>query len=369
MIDRLTNDIHIYEQVCLNVRDIQELRLIQLPSTLHESHSKLRAIDPCLVDIRLSSSDEYETKSNSSNYDPPSCEPISHQKRDESLRSNRNSSFLSTNSNESSSSFLSGDKFADESNDESIGKQIEKFSQLTTATATKAETAATDCSSKPATLLAKKVLPKKIERHTDTSLNLAKNINNNLRQTTPINHSANDQLTRTNHSVPKKESTVDGNRRLSPMRVTITSNLNPNAAPFYTKEPKLSTIPTKSFTFYERVRFRPRLPTVTSPNLLQSLAYRMNPMDNNHRQQRQNYHYSHQRFVPPRQPILKNNLKQIDATRIKTERIGTLSPPVARFRIRPSSTSDKQVYQRHQQQHKYRMQNNLPPTGEFNFIY
>ncbi|CAF4065112.1 unnamed protein product [Rotaria magnacalcarata] len=96
MIDHLTNDIHIYEQVCLTVRDIQELRLIELPSTFHESKVKLRAIDPCLVDIRLSTSDEYETKSSTSSNDHPLRAPIGRQTRGESFGSNGDSAIISS---------------------------------------------------------------------------------------------------------------------------------------------------------------------------------------------------------------------------------------------------------------------------------
>jgi len=155
MIDHLTNDIHTYEQVCLNLCDIQELKLIQLPSTFHESKSKLRSIDPCLVDIRLSPSDEYETRSNGSGNEYQQRAPIARQKRDDSFGSNGSIALVSSSSNESSSSvgFRSVEKLADESNDESIDEQIEKFNQLTTTITT--------VNPKPVTLLAKKVLPKK----------------------------------------------------------------------------------------------------------------------------------------------------------------------------------------------------------------
>ncbi|CAF4737483.1 unnamed protein product, partial [Rotaria socialis] len=42
MIDHLTNDMRIYDEVCLNIRDVQELKLIRLPATFHESKAKLR---------------------------------------------------------------------------------------------------------------------------------------------------------------------------------------------------------------------------------------------------------------------------------------------------------------------------------------
>ena len=93
----------------------------------------------------------------------------------ESIGSTGDSVLISSSSNESSPSFglRSGEKFADESNDESIDEQIEKFSQLTT----------TNFSSKPVTLLAKKVLPKKIERRTDVPSTSSVNTHNSLRQT------------------------------------------------------------------------------------------------------------------------------------------------------------------------------------------
>jgi hypothetical protein len=68
MINHLINDMHIYDEVCLNVRDIQELKLLQLPATFHQSKVKLRAIDPCLVDIRLSQSDPFDTMSTTNNH-------------------------------------------------------------------------------------------------------------------------------------------------------------------------------------------------------------------------------------------------------------------------------------------------------------
>ncbi len=162
MIDHLTNDMHIYEQVCLNVRDIQELKLIRLPSTFHESKVKLYAIDPCLVDIRLSPSDENERMSNESiNSDQiPLPSPIGRRSRGESLDSIGCGALISSSSNESSPS---SDYRSYENHDKSFDEQINRFSRLsTTTTTTNAPSTAT---SKPVTLLAKKILPKKIERN------------------------------------------------------------------------------------------------------------------------------------------------------------------------------------------------------------
>ena len=180
MIDHLTNDIHTYEQVCLNVRDIEELRLIQLPPTFHESKAKLRAIDPCLVDIRLSLSDEYETRSNGSNTEQSNRAPIARQKRGQSFGSNGESALISSSSNESSSSFgpRSDEKFTRENSEESMEKHVEKFRQLSIK----------NSNSKPPTLLAKKVLPKKIERRTDAP---AINTNTHIRPSLSDNRETN----------------------------------------------------------------------------------------------------------------------------------------------------------------------------------
>ena len=157
MIDHLTNDMYVYDEVCLNVRDIRELKLVRLPTTFQESKIKLHhAIDPCLIDIRLSN----EPTSSSS-----SSVPIVHRSRDNNNR--------------------------------------------------------IEATTKPVTLLAKKVLPKKIER--------------NQQQ-----------------------------RKTSPIRITITSKLNPNATPFYGRQQTTQTIPNRSY----------------------------------------------QRFVPPRQMAIKKNFQQ-----------------------------------------------------------
>lgn len=355
MIDHLTNDIRTYEQVCLNVHDIQELRLIQLPSTFHESKAKLRAIDPCLVDIRLSPSDEYETQSNRSKHDHPPRAPIARQRRGESFGSNGGSALISSSSNESSSSFglHSGEKFADESNDESIDEQIEKFSQLRT----------TNANSVPVTLLAKKVLPKKIERRTDVP---SINPNNNIRTTFSDNRETIYPSARVNNqNTLKKGVVINQHRKISPIRVTITSNLNPNAVPFFTQSRNLPATQNPSFTFYERSRFRPRLQTVVSPDRSQSLPYGINAINyhhhnnNYHQQQQQNQHITHQRFVPPRQMA---NKKNFIPTNIRPTRPPPPQPqPMMKYRIQPSTTFDKRSYphsQQQQQQNKPKPSNN-----------
>jgi hypothetical protein len=213
MIDHLTNDMHIYDQVCLNVRDIQELKLIRLPSTFRESKAKLHAIDPCLVDIRLSPSDEHERMPNRS-------APISRRSRGESIGSNGDSVLISSSSNESSSSFCSRPphEFHDE--------QIKKFSRLST----------TNVPSKPVTLLAKKVLPKKIGR-------------NNSRSSFQENGQRNFNSPQTNNSSNTSKKPSDDFRKTSPIRVTITSNLNPNATPFYVQQRPIPTNRNSSLTF------------------------------------------------------------------------------------------------------------------------
>jgi hypothetical protein len=316
MIDHLTNDMHIYEQVCLNVRDIQELKLIRLPSTFHESKAKLYAIDPCLVDIRLSPSDEFERMSNKSinNDQSPLPPPIARRSRDESLGSNGSSGALILSSSNESSSSLNYDK--------SIDEEIDKFNQLsinTTPTIT----------SKPVTLLAKKVLPKKIERSNRQTLFPQNNFHS-----TQINHQSNTLI---------KKTTLNNQRKSSPIRVTITSNLNPDAKPFYAQQSRNQN---SSLTFYERKRFQPRLQTVASPDRLQSI----NP--NIHQQQ--NHHRSHQRFVPPRQMAIKKNfnIQQQSSTTTTTN-----------HRNYSSSFSDKRSYPQQQQQSKHKSASNEQITS------
>jgi hypothetical protein len=266
MIDHLTNDMHIYEQVCLNVRDIQELKLIRLPSTFHESKVKLYAIDPCLVDIRLSPSDEHERMSNESinNDQFPPPPPIGRRSRGESLDSIGCGALISSSSNESSPP-LGYRSY--ENHDKSFDEQINRFNRLSTTNAPSIAT------SKPVTLLAKKVLPKKIER-------------NNIRPLFPQNQF---------DSNTSKKSSLDNHRKVSPIRVTITSNLNPNAIPFYAQQSSTPTNQNSSLTFYERKRFQP----VGLPDRSQSI--------NSDVHQQQNPHRSHQRFIPPRQMAIKKN--------------------------------------------------------------
>ncbi|CAF4728158.1 unnamed protein product [Rotaria sp. Silwood1] len=357
MIDHLTNDIHIYEQVCLNVRDIQELKLIELPSTFHESKAKLRAIDPCLVDIRLSSSDEYETRSNGSNPDHPPRAPIARQSRGESFGSNGDSALISSDSNDSSASFhfRPNEKFPDESNDESLDEQIHQLSQLITTT---------NINSKPVTLLAKKVLPKKIDRRSDIQSTSSINTNNNVRQIILDNHEIIDtSIPINNHNTLKKESTVNDNRISSPIRVTITSQLNPNATPFFTQQRHTPGIQNSSFTFYERPRFRPRLQPVTSPDRSQSLPYGINAIDNNNnhhhhqqQQQQQNYNHSNQRYVSQRQLTGKKNYTQTNPPRTTKTRPIRTPPPTAKYRIHASTCMDKRFFS--QPQYKDKTQNN-----------
>lgn len=295
MIDHLTNDMHIYEQVCLNVRDIQELKLIRLPSTFHESKAKLRAIDPCLVDIRLSPSDEHERISNES---PPS--PIARRSRGESLGSNGDGALISSSSNESTSSlgYRPDEKFTNESFEESLDKQMNRFTRLSTTNAN---------TSKPVTLLAKKVLPKKIER-------------NHFRPLFPQNNFHSTQI---NPSNTLKKPTLDTRRKISPIRVTITSKLNPNATPFYAQPRPILTTPNSSFTFYERNRFQPRFQPVIVPDRSQSINSSLHQQPNPPR--------PHQRFIPPRQMAIKKNFH-------------IQQPTTPNRQIYSSSFSDKRYY-------------------------
>ena len=275
MIDHLTNDMHVYEQVCLNVRDIQELKLIRLPSTFHESKAKLRAIDPCLLDIRLSPSDEHERKSDES----PPPPPIARRSRGESLGSNGGSALISSSSNESSLSF-------DHQSNGSIDEQINRFSRISMNN---------NLPVKPATLLAKKILPKKIERN---------------------NHYDSNQS-----NTQQKKPTVDHRRKASPIRVTITSKLNPNATPFFAQQ--RSSIPNQNstFTFYDRTCFQPRLQPVTSPDHSQPHA------------QQTNHHRSHQRFVPPRQMAIKKNLNNQQSSASSSSSLSSFSQQHTKPRI------------------------------------
>lgn len=367
MIDHLTKDIHIYKEVCLNVRDIQELRLIQLPSTFHESKTKLRAIDPCLLDIRLSSSDEHETKSTGSNNDPPSRASIGRQIRGESFASNGDSAIISLSSNDSTSSsgIYSSEKFADESNDESIDEQIEKLNRLTIETP--------QYHPKPVTLLAKKVLPKRIERRSDIQSNSSMNTNNSGRQTTSDHREIVNGSTRVNnHQTLKKGSAPNENRKLSPLRVTITSKLNPDATPFVIQQRNIATNSKPSFTFYERPHFRPRLQPFASPDGSQSSSNGVQPMNNNNnnhqphhqQQQHQNYPHSNQRYIPPRQMGNKKNFTQTNLQRTKT-RSNRTPPPMAKYRIHSSTNLDKRILS--QQQYNNKVQNNLPPRRTYIF--
>ncbi len=317
MIDHLTNDMHIYEQVCLNVRDIQELKLIRLPSTFHESKAKLYAIDPCLVDIRLSPSDEHERMSNESinetQLPPP---PIARRPRKESLGSNGGGTLISSSSNESTSSlgYRSNENYYNKSLDEPMNK----FSRLSIAAD------ATTNTSKPVTLLAKKVLPKKIER-------------NNFRPVYPQNHFDSTQI---NPSNILKKIPLDNRRKASPIRVTITSKLNPNAAPFYAQQRSIPSNQNSSFTFYERNRFQPRLQPVISPDRSQSI--------NSSVYQQQNHHRSRQRFIPPRQMVIKKNFN------LQQPSVTTNHP------VYSSSFFDKRSYPQQPSKHKTTSHEQIP---------
>lgn len=296
MINHLTNDMHIYEHVCLNVRDIQELKLIRLPSTFHESRAKLRAIDPCLVDIRLSPFDEQQRKSDQPS--PPA--PIARRPRGESLGSNGGGALISSSSNESSLSFgyQSNDKFMDESFEE----EINKFSQLSTNTPP----------ARPGTLLAKKVLPKKIDR----------------------NHS------RSNHSDSPKKTSGDNRRKTSPIRVTITSKLNPDAMPFFAPQRPIAPHQNSSITFYERNRFQPPIQPVIPVNHVQPVK-----VPTHQQRTQQTPHRSHQRFIPPRQMAIKKN-----------------------FNSQPSSLTDLRSFPQSQMTPKTGSQEQIP-RNEFSFHY
>ncbi|CAF3688246.1 unnamed protein product [Rotaria sordida] len=283
MIDHLTNDMHIYDEVCLNVRDIQELKLIRLPSTFHESQAKLRAIDPCLVDICLSSSDKHDGRSNESMKRYHQSTPIARYLGGKSIGSNGSSAVISSSSNESSLSFdyLPTNKTLDDS----FNEQIKKLNELSTTT--------THVTPKPVTLLTKKVLPKKIERNNLRSV-LTQNHENKFSSTTEIN----------NTNIIKK-STIDNHRKISPIRVTITSKLNPNATPFYAQQYSTPTTQNSSSTFYEQNQIQSNVRPIILPNRSQSIPHEINIINRPIHQQQQNQRRSYQRFIPPRQMAIK----------------------------------------------------------------
>ncbi|CAF3339291.1 unnamed protein product [Rotaria socialis] len=320
MIDHLTNDMRIYDEVCLNIRDVQELKLIRLPATFHESKAKLRSIDPCLVDIRLSPSDEHDRMSHESVKDYSQSTPIARRTRDESIGS---SGLLSSSSSESSPtiSFMPGDLFIEQSLDDSFNKQFLKFSKLST----------TQDISKPATLVAKKVLPKKIER-------------NHFRPILTQNNETRFSSANGADSNVVKKQTADNCRKTSPIRVTITSKLNPNATPFFAPQRPRNIHPNSSFTFYERNIFRPPLLYMVPISHTQSIPSEIHPANPAvHHQQQQNHLWSYQRFVPPRQ---MGTIKQFN-----------MQAPTP---IYPASYSDKRSYPQQQSKNKTSNHETMP---------
>ena len=285
MINHLTNDMYIYEQICLNVHDIQQLKVIRLPSTFHESKAKLHAIDPCFIDVYGSSFDQYNRRS----YEHDLPAPIGSRSRYESTESNDSDALISSNSNESSSSFinLNRNQFVDNDHNEIFNEQIKKFSQLSTTTKR--------IRPKPATLVAKKVLPKTIEP-------------NNSRSFSAQNHESGRTSTEINNINKMKKSSSDSHRKASPIRVTITSKLNPNAAPFYSQQRSRHANENSRIKFYGRNRFQPRFPSVILPVRSQSSTSGtcgINPVV--HQSRSHPYHFQ-QRFISPRQISRKNNL-------------------------------------------------------------
>ncbi|CAF0822908.1 unnamed protein product [Adineta ricciae] len=178
-----------------------------------------------------------------------------------------------------------------------------------------------------------------------------------------------DDSTRTNDTtMTNSSSTVaakkDSTRKESPVRVTITSQLNPNAIPFYAQHPKLPALQNPSFTFYERPRFRPRLPTVVSPDRAQTVPYGRNVATNNNQQRRPPQHQqqpnSYQRFVPLRQMAIKKNVTQNSSPRTNTRSTRAPPPPIAKYRFHPTNSPNKQAYpQQQQQQQQQKPPNNI----------
>ena len=129
---------------------------------------------------------------------------------------------------------------------------------------------------------------------------------------------------------------------------------------FFTQHRNMPSGPNSSFKFYERSHFRPRLPTVVSPDRSQSLPYGMNAI--NHHQQQQNYHPTHQRFIPPRQMAANRNGTQANSTRTNVRNVPATPPPIMKYRIHPSIKIDRRIYP--QQQQKTKPPNNGPFPGE-----
>ncbi|CAF4928511.1 unnamed protein product, partial [Rotaria magnacalcarata] len=74
-----------------------------------------------------------------------------------------------------------------------------------------------------------------------------------------------------------KKQTVDNRRKTSPIRVTITSKLNPNATPFFAPRRPINIHPNSSFTFYERNIFQPSLQHMVPISHIQSIPSGIHP--------------------------------------------------------------------------------------------
>jgi hypothetical protein len=150
---------------------------------------------------------------------------------------------------------------------------------------------------------------------------------------------------------------IHPNRKLSPLRVTITSKLNPNATPFFTQQRNPPAIQNPSLTFYGQSRFRPRLPPMISPDHSHSLPYGINIINNP--QQPHYYAQYHQRFIPPRQMTNKKNFTPTNSSRTNTRSNRAPEPPIMKYRLHQTTSLDKRAYPQQQQRDK------TTPNGQF----
>ncbi|CAF0772685.1 unnamed protein product [Didymodactylos carnosus] len=363
MLDHLTSDFRVYDQVCLNVRDIQELKLIQMPD-FHHTKQKLRSIDPCLIDIKLSSDDQSDYFSNNQSINnttitrrspsqPTTSTWINSHDLNDSQSINHQLPISPTNdlpslqlSSSNESSFSQGSAVADESNDDSIDEQLNKFNKLK-INSSKPVTNPISRTENSATLIAKKILSRKVEKRPDP-VHSPIDTNTSAGRMLPLKYlfpDSKESVYGNLKTAPKsvnntiKKPPLMERRKSSPIRVTITSTLNPNAPPFIVSENTngsrkpnpnriLSQNPSyPSFTFYEKRRFRPRLQPVHSP---ERMPYGINP---------------NPRFMPPTRQIVKRNFNQQLPNRMSLHNPQQVHPSSQTInRTRQNSTPDRRYY-------------------------
>ncbi|CAF1375747.1 unnamed protein product [Didymodactylos carnosus] len=349
MLDHLTNDFRIYDQVCLNVRDIQELKLIQMPD-FHQTKQKLRSIDPCLIDIKLSSEDQSDYLRNNDSINYNTVARLSPSQQTTSSWTNSHNFDDSQSINNQLLALLTNDSsdteqtvgVADERNDDSIDEQLEKFNKLKeTNLNLVSPTSRTDSS---ITLIAKKVLSKKIEKRPEP-VHSSSDTNTFTGRMLPLKYlfpdskeSVYGNLKTVSKSVNNtiKKTPITERRKSSPIRVTITSTLNPNAPPFIaTKNPNRTRKSTingissqnpnyPSFTFYEKRRFRPRFQQGHS---MESIPYNTSP---------------NSRVMPfPRQILKQTSDQHVSNVSLPHSQQQVISPSQSINRTRHNSATDR----------------------------